>query len=85
MDCVRCGGAGCDLCDKKGTFDIDRCPLEIITDDVVDMMELADLWEKGLPPVAGGVLDQAAMFVAAARFYFGEKAYWKNKLGILSF
>ena len=43
---------------------------------------LAGLFEKGLPPVAGGVLDQAKIFVEAATFIFREQNYWKNKLGV---
>ena len=43
---------------------------------------LAELFEKGLPPVAGGVLDQAKIFVETARFVFSEQSYWKNKLGV---
>ena len=36
--------------------------------------------DHGLAPVAGGVLDQAANFVTAARFAAGEKQYWKSEL-----
>lgn len=32
------------------------------------LCETIDLYHSGLPPVAGGSLDQAASFVAAARF-----------------
>ncbi len=31
-------------------------------------IELMDLYAKGLPPVAGGTLDQAAWFIRAARY-----------------
>ena len=45
---------------------------------------MAELFEKGLPPVAGGILEQAKIFVDAARFIFREQRYWKNKLGIMN-
>lgn len=49
------------------------CPLEIIGPDVWRAIELAGLYEKGLPPVAGGSLDQAAIFVQAARAYWADR------------
>ena len=41
------------------------------------VIQCAELFRKGLPPVAGGSLDQAAIFVDAARFVWGEQAYWR--------
>ena len=58
------------------------CPLELIDDDVWDAIFYAELYEKGLPPVAGGSLDQAYNFLQAARFIFAEQAEWKNKLKV---
>ena len=84
LECVNCSGSGCDECEKTGRITITDCPLELITNDVWEIIGLAELFEKGLPPVAGGTLDQAKVFVEAARFIFGEQRYWKNKLGILS-
>lgn len=83
MVCPGCEGKGCDECRNTGGIDITDCPLNLITSDVWEIIALADLFEKGLPPVAGGALEQAKIFVETARFVFGEKAYWKNKLGIL--
>ena len=84
MECIDCGGTGCDKCGRSGRIRIEDCPLKLITEDVWEIISLAELFEKGLPPVAGGVLDQAKCFVDAARFVFREQSYWKNKLGILS-
>lgn len=56
----------------------------MITPDVWEVFRYAELFEKGLPPVAGGVLDQANIFVEAASLIFRMQAYWKNKLGIFS-
>ena len=83
MVCPGCEGAGCDECKNTGGIDITECPLKIITRDVWEVIKLADLFEKGLPPVAGGTLEQAKIFVDAAGFIFSEKTYWKNKRGIL--
>lgn len=81
MDCPACGGRGCPAC-RDGKIDIPCCPLELITQDDWDVIELAGLYKKGLPPVAGGSLDQAAGFLAAARFIWSEEAVHKKQLGI---
>jgi len=82
LECVGCGGKGCDECEQMGRWTITTCPLELITSDVWEMIMLAGLFEKGLPPVAGGVLDQAKIFVETATFIFREQNYWKQKLGL---
>lgn len=82
MRCVNCEGTGCNECNKTGFLSITSCPLELITNDIYEVIKLAELYEKGLPPVAGGALDQAKIFIEAAMFIFSEKAYWKRKLGI---
>ena len=38
---------------------------------------MAELYQKGLPAVAGGQLDQAAMFVEACEFIWADQAQWK--------
>ena len=43
-------------------------------DDVWDAIEAAELLGKGLPPVAGGLLDQTNKFLSAARFIGAEQA-----------
>ncbi len=43
------------------------------------LIECAELLDKGLVPIAGGLLDQSGWFVAAAGIVAGEKAYWKSK------
>jgi hypothetical protein len=35
---------------------------------------MTELFGKGLPPVAGGVLDQSAWFINASRFLESEEA-----------
>jgi hypothetical protein len=34
---------------------------------------MVELFEKGLPPITGGVLDQSASFLAAAKYYEHEE------------
>jgi hypothetical protein len=41
------------------------------------LVSLADLFEKGVLPVAGGALDQSASFIEAARFLSVEDAIHK--------
>jgi len=80
MTCPVCGGAGCSAC-RHGQIEIDRCPLELIDGDTWELLDAAVLYEKGLPPVAGGALDQTAYLIAAAAWIFNEIAYWKRKAG----
>jgi len=82
MECIVCGGTGCDKCEKTGVIRIEDCPLKLITSDVWEIIEYATLYRKGLPPIHGGALDQAQNFIEVSRFVFREQAYWKNKLGM---
>jgi len=84
MDCLDCNGAGCEQCDGKGYLDVTMCPQQYVTRDVWQVIEYAALYEKGLPPIMGGVLDQAQIFLAACQFIWAEERYWKSKLGILN-
>jgi hypothetical protein len=70
----------CGRCDGTGEVKITGCPRRIVPAEAWAVLELADLWDKGLPPAAGGVLDQAAAFVEAARFVWAERGRWKLKL-----
>jgi len=80
---MACGGTGCGECGNIGSVDIVQCPLEIITADVWELLEYAELYKKGLPPVAGGALDQAKIFTEAARYIFEIEGYVRKKLGII--
>jgi len=83
MQCPACDGAGCAGCKGTGQMEITRCPLEIIDAETAELIELAALFKKGLPPIAGGSLDQAQSFLAAARFVFREEARLKAELGVI--
>jgi len=77
-----CGGVGCAECGDTGKFEIACCPLDYITQDICFVIKLVHLYEKGLPPVAGGSLDQCQAFIHAADFVFSEETKYKKKLGI---
>ena len=82
-DCVSCGGSGCADCGHTGRFQVTHCPAEWIDEDIFKMIGLAELYEKGLAPVAGGVLDQAAFFVHFAQRVWNEAAQYKRPEGVI--
>ena len=84
LECVRCGGDkdDCPECKGTGIFTVTRCPLDEVTQDVWDALDYADLYEKGLPPIAGGALDQAYAFTQACSFIWSEKARHEAELRI---
>ena len=71
IECPTCRGNGCSEC-NSGTIRILGCPNRI-AGPVVDVVELCDLYQKGLPPISGGALDQAAWFLEAAKFLESEE------------
>lgn len=75
IECTECDGYGdkCTHC-NEGFIEIKGCPQEYCR-EVVEAIQFFDLYEKGLPPVAGGALDQSAWFLDAfARFRYEEAA-----------
>jgi len=42
------------------------------------------MYEKGLPPVAGGVLDQSQSFIDAHRLLTSDQQTLKRKMGIFA-
>jgi hypothetical protein len=55
------------------------CPLRIVPAETFGILDLAELMKEGLPPVAGGVLDQAKTFLDAARLVWAEEERWRQK------
>jgi len=53
----------------------------LVTEDVWEVIKYAELYQKGLPPIAGGALDQTQSFIEAARFIFEEENKIKKQLG----
>ena len=67
---------------ENGKIKITQCPLNLITPDVGQAIMHAELFEKGMPVVAGGQLDQTQWFLCVYYFVMNEKAFWKKKFGI---
>jgi len=44
------------------------------------VIRYAKLYHKGLPPVHGGALDQAALFIDAAEFVWAEESRHRAEL-----
>lgn len=55
-----------------GRVTISGCPNEYCR-EVAPFTKLADLFEKGIPPIAGGALDQSASFLEACRILRSEE------------
>lgn len=66
IECPSCGGRGCGKCKGAGDVKIIGCPNDYCC-DMKPVLEHIDLYHEGLPPKAGGSLDQAIWFVTAAR------------------
>jgi len=80
IPCIVCDDAGCQACGQRGEELFNTCPLDMVTADVWEAIDLAILMEKGLTPLAGGVLDQTANFLVAARTIYSEKARCEQQL-----
>ena len=65
IECPNCRGASCEHC-TDGRIRLAGCPQREIDPECITLFEL---FEKGVMPVAGGVLDQAGWFVKAQRLY----------------
>lgn len=72
----------CPSCNGRGVEWVTECPLGLVTAAIWDVLELVELYHKGLPPVAGGSLDQASAFIAAARLVWHEQEFWRSTLGL---
>ena len=85
IECPECDGVGCEKNENKnhsvaespgcknGRFNLDQCPQDFIR-DYVSTFRLVDLFENGIPPVAGGSLDQTLWFLNAHRTLKHEDA-----------
>lgn len=67
------------MCGGAGMIEIADCPLRIVPVDVWEIVDMAELYEKGLPPVAGGSLDQARVFLVACRAIWADQAREKAR------
>lgn len=79
IECPACDGKGCQACNQSGSFYLDVCGHKYAA-EMGTLVHYADLYEKGLPPVAGGTLDQSAWFTDAAQLYWAETSKIKNEM-----
>lgn len=77
-DCPVCRGQGCDACGQTGRFEVTQCPLKWIEPEFWEMIEMVEFYDKGIAPVAGGLLDQTAYFVKFAAAVRGESEQYKT-------
>lgn len=76
IECPTCNGGGCDEC-EDGYVEIKECPKKYCS-EVIPALDLIDFFGKGMPPVAGGTLDQTVSFLQAARQLQSDEAYLKG-------
>lgn len=72
IECPLCDGDGCDEC-EEGYLKIPDCPNRFCK-ELIPAVNMIELFEKGLPPIAGGVLDQSAWFIECVRTFQSEEA-----------
>ncbi|HSZ58506.1 MAG TPA: hypothetical protein VK797_22760 [Tepidisphaeraceae bacterium] len=81
IPCLECGGQGTSGFDQNGErvcprcggrrFEAERltaCPLDFVTPDVWEILNLLPDFKAGRYPAAGGLYDQAAIFLEAIEF-----------------
>lgn len=83
LQCIACEGKGCDDCGTSGFLTLTKCPNRELTSEVIDLVEFSDLYATGLPPIAGGALDQTKSFLDAHRQLSNDQHTIKRALGIL--
>jgi hypothetical protein len=77
VECPVCDGVGCSHC-TDGVFPLNGCP-NAFCGKMVTLIDVIDLFGKGLPPVAGGTLDQSVSFIQAAAFFESEERKVRNE------
>lgn len=79
-DCPYCGDreGGCEIC-EDGKIVLRTCPHLAVRRETWRCIEAAELLGRGLPPEAGGMLDQNAAFLAAARIIRQQQRIWRAR------
>jgi len=80
VECPGCSERGCERCNGVGSFELNGCPCAFVGDEIWQAIDLADDYEKGLPPVAGGTLDQSPWINALRRRVVNERERVKLEL-----
>ena len=77
IECPSCDGVGCEQCEKTGGIKIAGCP-NVACSQMAPTIDLIDMFHGGMPPIIGGVLDQAAWFIDAAKWLKRDEAKAKE-------
>lgn len=77
-----CGGDGCAGCKDLGYTLVEDCPQKRLDGSVWTAVRCARLLNKGIPPIAGGILDQSNHFADAFDQISAEENAWRHKLKI---
>lgn len=75
MACVSCNGKfseGCPTCKGTGHTEIACCPHLLLDGGTKGVVQLAELFRKGLAPLAGGTLDQPQWFLDWCEAFFAD-------------
>ena len=67
----------CGTCGGSGRLTV-RNASNVLDHGTAQLLELYDAWEVGIPPVAGGALDQTDGILDAFAFIKGEHSQWHN-------
>lgn len=69
---------GCNECDDRGHFLLTECPQRVYpARELTELIRCAEWMKKGMPPVAGGVLDQSHWFMAWFEVWSREVSRYK--------
>jgi hypothetical protein len=79
LPCEKCDNGrtpngDCNVCDGAGHTELRTCPKMSVSGDVWGMMLQVELFEKGMPPLAGGSLDQTEAFLDVMEFVWSQRA-----------
>ncbi len=74
VDCPGCDEKGCGHC-NDGSFYLTECP-QLFAGEMVDAIQLVDMHkEHGMPPIAGGSLDQSKYYLNLYDETLKQRAY----------
>lgn len=84
VTCPACAGQRCDACGGMGRWRLTTEPRAYVKPWAWTVIEIADRYRKGLPPVAGGSLDQTHWINQACTFVDSERQSHLAESGALA-
>jgi hypothetical protein len=67
----------------EAPLEITQCPNRFCGENARQAVRLANLTRKGLPPVAGGALDQTQSFISALELIWAEQAEYRREKKVI--